>query len=156
MSKKFTKTDLENNIDFKATFKANHGFLQLSDIIGKFKVVLKDGRKFLCKQNLDHVFTIRSKYGNMKGDLFTKIAADLMSDNDKFVAMAQGIEFFIDYNLCDNTGHYSGLSLDEASQDLNFAIIEDCGFDIEDLIGKLLKMGLDNNKLVKIKPISKK
>lgn len=156
MSKDFTKADLKN-IDFKATCKNNCDFLQIYDPIGRFKVVLKDGRKFYCSQDLSHVFIIRSKYGNMKGDLFVKIASDLMADNDKFVVMTQGIKLFIYRNVWDNFGHYSDLRFDEASQDLNMAIIEDCGLNIEDLIVKLLKMGLrKNNKFVTIKPISKK
>lgn len=156
MSKNFTKADLKN-IDFEATRKNHYGFFGVDDVIGYFEVVLKDGRKFACHQNLDRVFTIHSnKYGDIKGDMFAKMAADLIGDNDRFIAIIEGAEGFAQNTMCDCTG-YADLQPEEILQLMSIIIIEKHVFNNSNTLAvKLLEMGLDeSNDYVTIEPINK-
>ena len=67
-------------------------------LYGSFEFLIKDGRKFCCKQDLDHVFAIHSdKYGYIEGDLWVKMAADVINDNDKFVTIVETIKNVANY-----------------------------------------------------------
>lgn len=155
MSKNFTKADLEN-IDFQASYKDNKGFAYMDNIVGGFKVFLKDGRKFYCCQDLDCIFTIHNdKYGDAKGNLLVKIAADLIADNDMFAVMFYSIGFISEFVLENYFSSYKQTPrFDTVLQDTCFAIIKEYAHSSEDLVISLLKMGLDeNNKAVTIEPI---
>lgn len=156
MNKNFTKADLKN-IDFEATRENNYGFFDTDDVIGYFEVVLKDGRKFACDQDLDRVFTIRSdKYGDIDGNMFAKMAAELISDNDKFVAIIEGTKTFAKNIIDYYTNRYdSNPQPEEILRLVSIKIVKDA-FDSETLAVKLLEMGLDENiDYVTIEPINK-
>lgn len=155
MNKSFTKADLEN-IDFQVTYKDDEGFLYIDDILGGFKITLKDGRRFYCRQDLDHVFTIYSKkYGDIKGNLFAKIAADLIADNDKFVAMIYGASIVANFVLENYVSRYEQApESNQVLQDTYITIIKEYARSNAGLAIMLLKMGLDeNNKFVAIESI---
>lgn len=145
MSKNFTKADLKN-IDFEATRKNHYGFFSINDVIGYFEVVLKDGRKFACNQNLNRVFAIHSdKYGDIEGSMFAKMAADLIGDNDKFIAIIKGATIFAQNVMGDYTGYPVDLQPKEILQSTSIAIIEEHSFNSNSLAIKMLEMGLDKN-----------
>lgn len=154
MSKNFTKADLKN-IDFDATRENNYGFFNIDDVICYFEVVLKDGRKFACNQNLHRIFTIHSdKYGDIEGSMFAKMAADIIGDNDKFIAIIKGATIFAQNVM----GGYTGEPVDLKPKDIlhltSIAIIEEHGFNSHSLAIKILEMGLDKNiGYVTIEPI---
>lgn len=154
MSKKFTKADLKN-VDFEATRKNHYGFFSIDDVIGYFEAVLKDGRKFACNQNLNRVFTIHSdKYGDIEGDMFAKMAADLIGDNDKFIAIIKGATIFAQNVMGDYTGEPVDPQPKEILHLTSIAIIEKHGFNSNSLAIKMLEMGLDKNiGYVTIEPI---
>lgn len=154
MNKNFTKADLKN-IDFEATRKNHYGFFGIDDVIGGFEIVLKDSRKFACHQNLDRVFTIHSdKYDDIKGNMFVKMAADLIGDNDKFITIIENVKTFVKDIIEYYTNRYGcNLQPEEISRLVSIKIIRDV-FDGKTLAVKLLEMGLDENiDYVTIKPI---
>lgn len=153
MNENFTKADLKN-IDFEATRKAHYGFFDTDDVIGYFDVVLKDGRKFVCDQDLDRVFTIHSdKCGDISGNMFAKMAADLIGNNDKFITIIEGAKIFAQNIMGEYTNHYGCCPrLEEILRLMSIKIVKD-GFDCETLAVKLFEMGLDENiDYVTIKP----
>ena len=145
MNKNFTKADLKN-IDFEATRENNFGFFDTDDVIGYFEIVLKDGRKFACDQDLDRVFTIHSdKYGDIKGNMFAKMAADLIGDNDKFITIIENVKTFVKDIIEYYTNRYGcNLQPEEILRLVSIKIIRDV-FDGKTLAVKLLEMGLDEN-----------
>lgn len=157
MNKNFTKADLKN-IDFEATRKNHYGFFGIDDVIGGFEIVLKDGRKFACHQNLDNVFTIHSdKYGDIKGDMFTKMAADLIGDNDKFINIIEGSKIFAQDIMGSYTGYDAEAQAEEVLQLISIEIISKHVFNNSNTLAvKILEMGLDkSNEYVTIEPIEK-
>lgn len=154
MNENFTKADLKN-IDFEAIRKAHYGFFDTDDVIGYFDVVLKDGRKFVCDQDLDRVFTIHSdKCGDISGNMFAKMAADLIGNNDKFIIIIEGAKIFAQDIMGGYINHYDcSPRFEEILRLMSIKIVKD-GFDCETLAIKLLEMGLDENiDYVTIKPI---
>lgn len=159
MSKSFTKADLKN-IDFDAIREDCHGFFNIDNVINySFEVILKDGRKFTCNQDLlDHVFTIHSdKRGDIKGNMFVKMAADLIGDNDRFIAMIEGATIFAQDIMGDYTGYPADPQPEEILLLTSTEIVKKHFFnDAETLAIKLLEMGLDENiDYVTIKPFGK-
>lgn len=151
----FTKVDLDN-IDYDETLKANCGFFNFKKLYGyAIKFALKDGRIFCCEQNLAKSFTIHSdKYGDVEGDFWLKMAAEIVNDNDKFVIIVKNFE-----DVADFVQDYSYDVPDAYSirKDGIIHIIERyyAGHAMP-MLRKLAEMGLDeNNKLVTIKPATK-
>lgn len=145
----FTKADLDN-IDYDETKKFNYGFFDFHKLYNYvLAFALKDGRKFYCEQDLDATFTIHSdKYGDVEGDFWFKIAAEIVDDNDKFVIIVKNMADIADYI------HYDIPNADNFVQDGIVRIVERyyAGHEMP-MLRKLAEMGLDeNNKLVIIKP----
>lgn len=163
MCKNFSKKDLDN-ISYSETNYANFnglayemwsfndGFnaLYTEWADGSFPFVLKDGRKFYCKQDLDHVFTIHSEnYGDVEGNLWVKLAADAINDNDKFVNIVETIKNSADYvgKLCSWSPSADRLVTDGMLQ----ILVQHNGGTLKTLFIELIKMGLDKkNKFVTI------
>ena len=169
MCKNFSKKDLDN-IDYGETNYENFNGLtykmwSLSDGFnvlytewadGSFPFVLKDGRKFYCKQDLNHVFTIHSdKYGDVEGNLWVKLVADIINDNDKFVTIVETIKNSTEYvgELCSWAPSTDRLIRDGMLQ----ILVKHNGGKLKTLFLELIKMGLDkNNKFVTINPATNK
>lgn len=152
----FTKADLEN-IDYDKTLKANYGFFNFTDLYRySTTFALKDGKTFYCEQNLAKSFTIHSdKYGDVEGNLWLKMAAEIVNDNDKFVIIVKNFEDVADF--------VQGYSYDvpdaySIRKDGIIHIIERYyNGDAILMLKKLCEMGLDeNNKLVTVVPADEK
>lgn len=153
----FTKADLDN-IDYEATSHVFGLWTIKKDadndcgsfLRGSFGFFLKDGRKFYCKQDLSHVFTIHSeKYGDIEGDFWIKLAADAINDNDKFVTIIETIKNVSDYavDYCYDVPGTDEFIIDGMAQILVRYYREKH----TTLFRELIKMGLDkNNKFVTI------
>lgn len=148
----FAKADLDN-IDYDKTLKVNYGFFNFEDLYdSRVKFALKDGRTFYCNQDLDKMFTVHSdKYGDVEGNFWLKIAAEIVDDNDKFVIIVKN---FADVANFAQAYSYDVPSASTFTQDGIVHIIERyyAGHEMP-MLRKLAEMGLDkNNKLVTIKP----
>ena len=145
----FTKADLDN-IDYDETLKVNYGFFNFDDLYdNRVTFALKDGRTFYCDQDLDKTFTIHSdKYGDVEGNFWLKMAAEIIDDNDKFVTIVKNMADIADYLS------YGIPNPDTFVQDGIVYITKRyyAGHEMP-MLRKLAEMGLDeNNKLVTIKP----
>lgn len=141
-TKVFTGDNLLN-IDYDATRALNNGFfLSTRDLYGEFKFVLKDGRTLCCKQDLNKIFIIHnSNYGvTLECDLWGKMAADIINDNDKFLGIARTIENAA-RNLAD---HLDGVNVEEIVKHRLADFVNDY-YNVESMFIKLIKMGLDCN-----------
>lgn len=125
-------------------------------LYGSFEFLIKDGRKFCCKQDLNHVFTIHSdKYGDVEGNLWVKLAADAINDNDKFVTIVETIKNSTDYvgELCSWAQSTDRLIRDGMLQ----ILVQHNDDKLKTLFLELIKMGLDkDNKFVTINPATNK
>lgn len=153
-TKVFTKADLEN-IDYDATSReclegywTVGGFRNVRLYRQHFDFILKDGRKFRCNQDLDRTFTIHSdKYGDVTdSDLWGKMAADIINDNDKFVVIVETVKNVRDFTYDNNydCNIYSG---DEFISDAMTQILDRHYYYNSDsnLLYELVEMGLDEN-----------
>ena len=162
-TKVFTKADLEN-IDYDTTSRecldgywSADGYRNARLRRQHFDFVLKDGRRFRCNQDLDHTFTIHSdKYGDVTdADLWGKMAADIINDNDKFVIIVETIKNVRDFTYDNNydCNIYSG---DEFIEDGMAQILDNYYYNNEsNLLYELVKMGLDkDNKFVTLTEVT--
>lgn len=149
VAKVFTGDNLLN-IDYDATRALNNGFfLNTRDLYGEFKFVLKDGRTLCCKQDLNKIFIVHNSnnYGvTLECDLWGKMAAATINDDDKFFAMVKSIE-----NAARNlAGRLDGVNVEEIVKHRLADFVNDY-YNVESMFIKLIKMGLDcNNDFVTI------
>lgn len=142
VTKVFTGDNLLN-IDYDATRALNNGFfLSTRDLYGEFRFVLKDGRTLCCKQDLSKIFIVHnSNYGvTLECDLWGKMAADIINDNDKFLGMVRAIENAT-RNLADRL---DGVDVEEIVKHRLADFVNDY-YTVESMFIKLIKMGLDYN-----------
>lgn len=143
MATKIFTSDNLLNIDYSATRALNNGFfLSTRDLYGEFKFVLKDGRILRCKQDLDKVFIVHNGNCNVtvKCDLWGKMAADIIDDNDKFLCMIRETEKAVQ-NLA---GHLDNPNIGEIIRHRLADFVNDY-YNAESMFIKLIKMGLDSN-----------
>lgn len=145
MATKIITNDNLLNIDYSATCALNNGFsLSTRDLYGEFKFVLKDGRILRCKQDLDKVFIVHNSNCNItiKCDLWGKMAADIIDDNDKFLYMIRETERAA-RNLTDHD-HLNNPNIGEIIRH-RLADFVNYYYNAESMFIKLIKMGLDGN-----------
>lgn len=152
------QSDLEN-IDYDATRILNGGFeLNARDLYGEFKFALKDGRIFVCKQDLERTYIVNSdKAGTIYCDLWGDMAAEAIiysgGDIAEFVTMTKTVEKTAQ-NLAD---YLSNVTPEEVVKhkmvDIVSAHYPNSG--IKGIIIKLVTMGLNNKYGVTVEQVRK-
>ena len=125
-------------------------------LYSSFEFLIKDGRKFRCEQDLNHVFTIHSdKYGDVECNLWQKMAADIINDNDKFFTIVETIKNVVDYAKgYSHNGHVC--VRDFMVEGMTQILIPYYRAKHTTLFLELIKMGLDkDNKFVTLEPVIK-
>lgn len=151
-----TKADL-TNIDYNATCLLNGGFsLSTRDLYGQFYFALKDGRIFVCKQDLDRTYGVHSdREGRIICDLWGDMAAEAIiysgGDIAEFITMARTLEKTAQ-NL---TSYLDGVTPEEIVKhkmvDIVSAHYPNSG--IKGIIIKLVTMGLENKYGVTVEQV---
>ena len=153
-----TQSDLEN-IDYDTTRILNGGFeLSGRDLYGEFKFALKDGRIFVCKQDLDETYIVHSdKQGTIICDLWGDMAAKAIiysgGDIAEFITTTRTLEKTAQ-NL---TNYLDGVTPEEVVKhemaDIVLSHYTKSG--IKGLIIELVTMGLENKYGVTIEQVCK-
>lgn len=146
-----TKADL-TNIDYNATCLLNGGFsLSTRDLYGQFNFALKDGRIFVCKQDLDKTFFIHSdEYSTVMCNWWGKMFVDASYNAETFFKKVKTIEKTAK-NL---VKHLNNVSSREIVEHKMADIVMGLYGTTDNMFIELIKMGLDdNNEFVTIEQV---